>query len=364
MFSSTKHAVEGFPMIPNSHFLLGHLPLMRDDDFRKVQHKFSIEHADAQGRCCFWMGNTPALSVSTAKDAQFVLKQSVERSTFALMTKHMHECFGKRSIVLLNKKEWKSNRSAIVKALHATDAQQSYAQNMMEASDVLIQSLSQQIQVDSSSSHTIMEIGYLMKCLTMDIFGRSAMTADFRCAKELKLSPIATAFEYLSSEMMRRITNIIDPTNYFYSLPLQKNRRLAKERDCLRGYIHGVVEERRKILETTTRSTSELAKCPQDLLTNLIKTQNHFKEQTGDEELSEETLVDVLMSLLIAGYDTTSVTLTYALYLVSQNPNVEATCLQELGRVWKATDTQSSLSAWNFNYTFSRTSHRLGWRYN
>jgi cytochrome P450 len=37
-----------------------------------------------------------------------------------------------------------------------------------------------------------------------------------------------------------------------------------------------------------------------------------------------------MMSLLFAGYDTTSITLTYALYLISQHALVESRCLDEI----------------------------------
>ena len=76
MIFSKKVAVEGFPMVPNPHFLLGHLPLMQESDFDQCQRMFVQEHADTNGRCCFWIGGIPALSVTLPEDVENVLKRS------------------------------------------------------------------------------------------------------------------------------------------------------------------------------------------------------------------------------------------------------------------------------------------------
>lgn len=45
------------------------------------------------------------------------------------------------------------------------------------------------------------------------------------------------------------------------------------------------------------------------------------KDEEGDGRgLSDEALQDNLITLLFAGYDTTSITLTLAVYLLSRNP--------------------------------------------
>lgn len=65
-----------------------------------------------------------------------------------------------------------------------------------------------------------------------------------------------------------------------------------------------------------------------DLLSNFLEAHADAKEQLVATD--EDTLSDIMMSLMFAGYDTTSITLTYALYLISQNTLVESRCLDEI----------------------------------
>jgi cytochrome P450 len=322
MFSSK--VVEGVPVIPGSHFLFGHLPLMgTSDDFRVVQHKLSVEHADENGRCCFWMGpTTPALSVSHAKDVQAALKSTAHRAVFPLMLKHLEECFGKRNIGVLTGKEWRANRLAIVNALHATAARQSHTDKMTKATRVMISSLTASLE---HNQHQHFEIGRLMKLLTMDIFGQTALSKDFGCCEKLELSPVAAAFEFLTSDMMRRVTGILDPTNYFYSLPMAKNKRHHRERTYLKLIVQELIVKRQEELKMSKE-------VPRDLLTNLINVQQEFESKAEGSD-HEQALTDALMGLLFAGYETTSVTLTYAIFLVSQNGQAERNCLEEMNRL-------------------------------
>ena len=50
----------------------------------------------------------------------------------------------------------------------------------------------------------------------------------------------------------------------------------------------------------------------------------------AEEKEVEQTLSDMMMAVLFAGYDTTSTTLSYALYLIAQHPEVEKRCLEEI----------------------------------
>jgi cytochrome P450 len=341
LFSSSKHAVEGFPMIPNSNVFFGHLLLMRDPDFRRVIEKFSVEHADPHGRCCFWMGNTPALSVTAPQDVQLVLKHSSHRNIFSLMARHFDHFLGKNSIGTLSGREWKTQRTVIVKALHTAVSSESFGIAVVKATQGLVDALL--FEQDTTAQHEQQqqqqqqhELGEIMKLLTLDIFGQTAMHADFECCHGhskslLQPSPmnIAHAFDFLAGEMMRRMTTgIMDPASQIYSIPTATNRKQAEQRAFLRGYIADCIEERRQQLAT------DAVDCPQDLLTAMIQVEN----------LSEDELTDTLLSLLFAGYETTAATLTYTIYLISQHASVERHCLEEIERVNNADSAATSTS--------------------
>lgn len=320
-------------MIPDPHWLLGHIPLMAGDDFRSVQHKYSVEYADDDGRVCFWMGPVPALSVSRAGDAQLVLKATAHRSLFPLMARHNDLFLGRNGIGVLTGKEWKANRAAVAKAFHAAAVWREHSRHMMRAVDVLVSSLRRRTN-EADGTVANIPVDEVTKCLAFDIFGRAALGTDLGCCESLELSPVAAAFDFLTGDMMRRLEGVTDPTNFFYSLPTERNRRHRREREYLRSYVAGVVKDRRAAMDSGEDF-------PEDLLANLIRVRKENEEKTGDNGLSDETLMDTLLSLLFAGYETTSGTLTYSLYLISQHPEVEANALKEIENAWKGEDSRS-----------------------
>jgi len=66
-----------------------------------------------------------------------------------------------------------------------------------------------------------------------------------------------------------------------------------------------------------------------DLLARLIRSSD---PETG-ERMSDDLLVDNILSFLIAGFDTTAFALTWTLYLISKSPEWEARMLDEVERV-------------------------------
>ena len=292
--------------------LMGHLHLLQEPDFEVCLRRFAVDHADDQGRCTFWMGpTTPALSVTRSEDVQRLLKASSHRNVFPLMVQHVERFLGRRNIAVLTGKEWKTQRAVIVKALHGKAFMEHNVEAIKKATTILVDRL---VQEDYTE-----DVGQIMRMLTLDIFGQSALHTNFGCCESLEPSRVAHAFEFMASDMVRRISkDILNPTSHLYSLPTPANQRHAQERAYLREYVANLVQERRELL---VRPEEQV---PHDLLTNLIQ-----NSEEGDD-LSEETLSDTIMSLLFAGHETSSVALTYILYLLSKHPEVERNCLEEI----------------------------------
>jgi len=74
-----------------------------------------------------------------------------------------------------------------------------------------------------------------------------------------------------------------------------------------------------------------------DILSNLLEAHQAMKyELDYGEEASNKTPSDVMAALLFAGYNTTSITLSYAIYRISQYPEIEEACLAEIDAVSEA----------------------------
>jgi len=150
-----------------------------------------------------------------------------------------------------------------------------------------------------------MEIEPLMKMVTIDIFAKTASSADLDCCRNLKLAP----FDFLLEELTHRLTNLENPSNYFYSLSTTRNRRHFAERTLLRSFLTKTFQERKN--DDNSPKKNEKKK-KSDLLSKLVDTYYRTEEENIDED-SNQALNDTLMALLFAGYDATSITLTYVI---------------------------------------------------
>lgn len=158
------------------------------------------------------------------------------------------------------------------------------------------------------------------QCCTMDIIGRTAFGHDFSCCKTLTSSPVAEAFEYLLDDFTQRsFNNILHPAHLFYWLPTSRNRLHAKNFATVRDAIGDILSTRKKLRELD-RSLEH-----HDILKYML---DAFEEQNVAADA--QTLSDNLVTMLFAGYDTSSITLTYAFYLMALHPDVAARCRQEV----------------------------------
>ena len=312
MFFSKQSPILGVPVIPNGSWYAGHLHLMRERDFEVCIRSFAVDYADEKGRCTFWMGpTTPALSVTRYKDVQALLKVSSHREIFPIMKGHLEHFFGKYNIASLTGKEWKNKRAVFVKALHGSAFFEHNKSVIRTATLALVDRLETEEYVD--------DIQALLQMLTLDIFGQAMLHENFGCCENLSLSRVARALQFLSTEVMRRMTaDVLNPAAHLYFLPTAANRRYAEENAFLLSYIGKIVQSRRDLLKSNNEAV-----VPQDLLTALI-------QNSEGDFMSEEMIFDVLKSLMFAGFDTTSVTMTFVLYLLSRHPEVEQKCIEEI----------------------------------
>ena len=109
--------------------------------------------------------------------------------------------------------------------------------------------------------------------------------------------------------------------------PTRKNREFHAAVEALEAIIDDIVAERRG----TERGVGDGksggdADEPMDLLSILLRAQRHG-------EATDDDIRDEMMTMLLAGHDTTALTLTYAWYLLAEHPAVERQLHAELDDV-------------------------------
>lgn len=108
-------------------------------------------------------------------------------------------------------------------------------------------------------------------------------------------------------------------------LPTAKNRRLRASMQTLNALVNRFIEERRRLVANTPDGIDPSG----DLLSMLM---NVRYEDTGGG-MTDQQLRDEVMTMFLAGHETTATSLAWVWILLSRHPQVEAKLHAELDRV-------------------------------
>ncbi|HKQ99755.1 MAG TPA: cytochrome P450 [Pyrinomonadaceae bacterium] len=159
-----------------------------------------------------------------------------------------------------------------------------------------------------------LDISQEMMRLTLAIVGKTLFDADVESeADEIgaALTSVMELFDFLLmpfSELLEKLP-----------LPLPHVRRFQKAKERLDATIYRIIGERRRSGEDRG-----------DLLSMLLSA----RDEEGDGgQMSDLQVRDEVMTLFLAGHETTSNALTWTWYLLSEHPEVEARLHEELETV-------------------------------
>ncbi len=122
-------------------------------------------------------------------------------------------------------------------------------------------------------------------------------------------------FNYANEKLIQRTTN---PFSLPLSIPTPGNLKEKNSYENIRKMVDGIIEKRRQSSEKY-----------QDLLAMLMEARD---EQTG-EGMSDEQLRDEVVTIFLAGHETTGVALTWLFHCLDENNEVEEQLLEEFNNV-------------------------------
>jgi len=142
---------------------------------------------------------------------------------------------------------------------------------------------------------------------TLGVLGRTLLDADLGA-----FDSIGHSFEAVQDQAMFEMVTLSMVPRW---LPLPKQRRFRKARRHLENVVRALVEER------DARSDAG----GEDVLSTLIVS----TREEADPEVGRVRLRDELVTLLLAGHETTASTLSWTLHLAGQHPQVQAKLREE-----------------------------------
>ena len=129
-----------------------------------------------------------------------------------------------------------------------------------------------------------------------------------------------------SNEISEAVTRVLDHAKYLFatpfypalSVPTPRNLQARRALERIDRIIYKIIAERR-----------QSANPPNDLLSLLMDA----KDESSGEGMSDRQLHDEVLTIYLAGHETTAVALTWCLYLLSQHPGAEGRLCDELEHV-------------------------------
>jgi len=178
---------------------------------------------------------------------------------------------------------------------------------------------------DRYVKHASFDLHNEMMQLTLSIVVRALFTAD--------LVPVAHEISQITNLLIGMFPYLVLPFGeYVEHWPIPISRRFRAARARLDSLIYGLIDERRRTPEVTD-----------DLLSMLLAAQDIEGDQS---RMTDRQIRDELVTLFIAGHETTANALTWTWYLLSQHSEVEDKFHSELesvleGRLPEASDLES-----------------------
>ncbi len=379
-------------MVPNPHWLFGHLLVLhRCRTWVEGQHAVFCQHAGGNVAyiTSFWWSHRPAVSALHADAVHFVLRRSHDRIALPAIRRHYAKLLGDNTLVFARGKEWRDKRKLIHTAF--VDQALQHAQqtiwkmslrieqamiNTCHSSSVPAEQSLQQLQQQQLDDGWHVEVYRLCKMATLDVFGMTALGYDFGCSSTGVMtsehSSIFRQTEYCQQELTRRcFEERFNILAQYYWIPTPRNIRYARELKQYRQVLLNIVSARRaelkKLEEDKERQQqhevdSKVALIPNDSSGSSGDTNEDKKndrrspathtpkdgcdqatlldyllrgsDKKGAEPLSDDQyLAEFLSSIVVAGYDSTALALSYTMYLLATHPEHQDRCAEEAIRV-------------------------------
>jgi cytochrome P450 len=231
-------------------------------------------------------------------------------------------------LLLSDGDQWRSQRTLANPAFHArrigtmTDMMAAHAEAAVEA------------WTDGDVIDVQLEIARLtIRIIVNAMLGVDPTDEQVRTVQE-NLEPLGARFEP-------------DPLRFLVPdwAPTPENRRFDAAVGAMESVIDDLIEQRRGTQYDPEADPGDTAgEEPMDFLSILLRARDRG-EQT-DREIRDE-----MMTMLLAGHDTTALTLTYTYYLLSEHPEAEAGVHAEVRDVVDADGAPTMREVRDLNYT-------------
>jgi cytochrome P450 len=154
-----------------------------------------------------------------------------------------------------------------------------------------------------------------MMRVTLRVVGEALLSRDVTAEAD----GVGDALPVVLHHVMKRITS---PWSFPESWPTPQNRRFRRALSTLDAVVAGMLDDRRAAAQRGEAARG-------DLLDMLLASED---SETG-ERMNDAQLRDEVMTMFLAGHETTAMALTWTVHLLTQHPDVQEAVAREVDEV-------------------------------
>lgn len=275
------------------------------------------------------------LVVSDPVMAKHILRETpVDQYCKGMLAEILEPIMGK-GLIPADPQTWKVRRRAIVPGFHKR-----WLNRMVDlfgdCAENLVNDVGDKSSKNTASKQVVLDMEERFCSVTLDIIGRAVFNYDF--GSVTKESPIVKAVYRVLREAEHRSSSFIPYWNLPYADKwmggqVEFRRDMGMLDDILTGLINRAIVTRREA------TVEELEKRDYDLNDNSDPSLLRFLCDMRGEDLNSKQLRDDLMTMLIAGHETTAAMLTWTLFeLYKADPGMLKSVQKEVREVLKGKD--------------------------
>lgn len=255
------------------------------------------------------------LIISDPAIAKRLLKDNSKAYSKGILAEVLDFVMGK-GLIPADEEVWRVRRRAIVPALH-----RKYVSEMVGLFGKAAEKLCQKLDTAAKNGEDV-EMESLFSHLTLDIIGKAVFNYEFNSLS--RDTGIVEAVYTVLREAEDRSIAIVP----YWDIPIIKDlsprqRKVAKALKLVNETLNNLISTCKKMVD------EENVKFEEEYMNERDPSILHFLLASGDDVTSKQ-LRDDLMTFLIAGHETSAAVLTWAFYLLAQNPAVLAKVQQEV----------------------------------
>jgi cytochrome P450 len=314
----TATARKSVPPFPKErHWLFGHATMLKDDAFGMI-------NTFIKGYGNIFSLSVPFVKVVFASNpeyARYVLQENSKNYTKSLAYDMLKPLLG-LGLLTSEGEFWKKQRKLAQPAFHKRKLDE-WTEMMVERTEHFRKTI--QAHSDRGEAFDMLPV---MTALTLDVISKAIFSTGVEDKAEIVSKQITLLNEYT-------IEKLHSPFRFPDTVPTPFNIRQRKALGLLDKIVYEIIDKRKS--EGVSKD---------DLLSMLIDARD---EETG-EAMDNKQLRDEVMTIFLAGNETSSNALTWMLYLLSQNPEAEKKMLTEIDEKFNSGTELNYKTVGEFHY--------------